>query len=114
MVSAAPHSDLQYCQTATGATWQNVVDCFFLYFETRDAAKLNLGDSPITYVALMGAIAKMVKQVLTWHLTNGNAYDCVQVYDCVQANVAPVLRASRIHHALQSGTLPPPQRDSLP
>ena len=82
MVSAAPLSDLQYCQTAKGATWQYVVDCFFLYFETRDAAKLNLGDSPITYSALMGAMAQLVKQVLTWHLTNGNAHDCVQAMVC--------------------------------
>ena len=82
MVSAAPRSDLEYCQTAKGATWQNVVDCFCLYFETRDAAKLNLGDSPITYAALMGAMAQFVKQVLTWHLTNGNAYGCVHAMVC--------------------------------
>ena len=82
MVSAAPLGDLQYCQTAKGATWQDVVGCFFLYFETRDVAKLNLGDSPIKYGALMGAMAQLVKQVLTWHLTNGNAHDCVQAMVC--------------------------------
>ena len=54
MYSAAPHSDLQYCQTAKGATWQNVVDCFFLYFETRDASELSLTGSSITFTALIG------------------------------------------------------------
>ena len=65
-----------------GATWQSVVDCFFLYFETRDAAQLNLGDAPITYGALMAAMAQLVKQALTRHLTHGNAYDCVQAMVC--------------------------------
>ena len=82
MSSAAPHSDLQDCRTTKGATWQNVVDCFFLYFETRDASKLSLGGSSITYTALTGAMAQLVKQVLTWHLTNGVAYDCAQAMVC--------------------------------
>ena len=33
----------------------------------------------------MGAMAQLVKQVLTWHLTNGNAHDCVQAMVCFKS-----------------------------
>ena len=82
MSSAAPHSDLEYCRTQKGATWQSIVHCFCLYFETRDDSELSLTGSSITFTALLGALAQLVTQVLTGHLTQGAAYDCVQAMVC--------------------------------
>ena len=59
-----------------GATWQSIVDGFCLYFETRDDSELSLTGSSITFTALLGALAQLVTQVLTGHLTQGAAYDC--------------------------------------
>ena len=82
MSSAAPRSDLEYCRTKKGATWQNIVRCFFLYFETRDDSELSLTGSSTTFTALLGALAQLVTQVLTGHLTQGAAYDCAQAMVC--------------------------------
>ena len=82
MSSAAPHSDLEYCRTKKGATWQHTVHSFFLYFETRDASELSLIGSPIRFTALMGALAHLVTQVLAGHLAKGAVYDCVQAMVC--------------------------------
>ena len=82
MSSAAPRSDLEYCRTQKGATWQSIVHCFCLYFETRDDSELSLTGSSITFTALLGALAQLVTQVLTGHLTQGAAYDCVQAMVC--------------------------------
>ena len=71
MVSIAPLKDLYYCQTSKGAHWPAVVGSFETYFETQNAAKLTLTGSPIKFSALMPDMSQLVKQVLTWKLTNG-------------------------------------------
>ena len=43
---------------------------------------MSLTGSPIRFTALMGALAQLVTQVLTGHLTKGVAYDCVQAMVC--------------------------------
>ena len=39
---------------------------------------MKLSGARATCGALSGAMAQFINQVLTWYLTNGNAYDCVQ------------------------------------
>ena len=82
--SAAPVDDLEWCYTTGGATWQPVVHCLDRFFESRGTCKLMLGGWPVTFIQLLGIISQLIKQLLTWYLTN---CDDEKMNDCVSALV---------------------------